>query len=189
MKNLKSYACLAALACAFSFVLTGCGSKASTSGNNVSSSTAETVRDAADRVGDAARDVAEGVGDAAKNVTTGVGDAVDDLLGDGGFDNYADAHDYFLDTMGAYHSDANFELRNEDRALADYQEGSKGYHFYLYDTSRNSSGEKFGEFYVDANSGVIYKRGTGNTLEEYPAGRSTTSSRGTGTNRNLSQNR
>ncbi len=189
MKHLKSYVCLAALAGVFGFALTGCGSRASTSGNNVSSSTAESVRHAADRVGDAAKDVAEGVGDAAKNVTTGVGEAVDDLLGDSGFDSYADAHDYFLDTMGAYHSDARFELRNEDQALADYQEGSKGYHFNLYDTSRNSAGEKFGEFYVDANSGVIYKKGTGNTVEEYPAGRSTTSSRRTGQSKRLSQNR
>ena len=71
--------------------------------------------------------------------------------------------------MSAYHSDAQFELRNEDKKLNDYQEGSKGYHFYLYDTSRNKEGEKFGEFFVDATSGRIYQKGNDSSISEYPA--------------------
>ena len=52
--------------------------------------------------------------------------------------------------------------------LNDYQEGSKGYRFNLYDTSKNDKGELFGEFYVDATSGAIYKKGNNNSIEEYP---------------------
>ncbi|MBR1866020.1 MAG: hypothetical protein IJ801_05890 [Lachnospiraceae bacterium] len=195
MKSFKNYLRLVTIASVFCMAMTGCGNAASTRGNNDNTTTSESVaenvgdaaKDVAEGVGDAAKNVTNGVGDAAKNVTNGVGDAVDDLLGNGGFNNYADAHDYFLDTMGAYHSDANFELRNEDKNLTDYQEGSKGYHFTLYDTSKNAEGDLFGEFYVDATSGVIYKKGNNNTFEEYPAN-TTTSNRKT-RNGTLSDNR
>lgn len=183
MKSFKNYLRLVTIASVFCMAMTGCGNAASTRGNNDKTTTSESV---AENVGSAAKDVAEGVGDAAKNVTNGVGDAVDDLLGNGGFKNYADAHDYFLDTMGSYHSDANFELRNEDKNLTDYQEGSKGYHFTLYDTSKNEAGDLFGEFYVDATSGIIYKKGNNNTFEEYPA--NTTTSNRKKRNGTLSEN-
>lgn len=155
MKNLKNYLCLAVITCVVCFTLTGCGNNdnGSTSGNNDNN---------------AAKDMADDAGDVVKDVADGVGDAVDDLVGNGGFDNYKDAHDYFLDTMGAYHSDAKFELRDEDQELNDYQEGSKGYHFSLYDTSKNDKGDLFGEFYVDATSGAIYKKGDNDKVTEYP---------------------
>ena len=155
MKKLVKYLRLVTVACVFCLAMTGCGNNdnASTSGNNDNN-----VVD----------DVADDVGDAADDVANGVGNAVDDLVGNGGFENYTDAHDYFLDTMGSYHSDAKFELRDEDQNLNDYQEGSKGYHFYLYDTSKNTEGDMFGEFFVDATSGMIYKKGENGTVSEYP---------------------
>lgn len=155
MKKLGNYLRLVTIACVFCFAMTGCGNKdnASTSGNNDNN---------------VADDVADDVGNAAEDVADGVGNAVDDLVGDGGFDNYNDAHDYFLDTMGSYHSDAKFEVRDEDKELNDYQEGSKGYRFHLYDTSKNQNGELFGEFYVDATSGTIYRKGDNDAIEEYP---------------------
>ena len=201
MKTVKKYLQLAIAFSVLCLVLAGCGSsQGSTSGNNdrntrdngVMDNADGTAKNVTDDVGDAAKNVADGVGDAAQNVADGIGNAVDDLVGNGGFDNYADAHDYFLDTMGAYHSDAKFELRDEDKTLNDYQEGSKGYHFNLYDTSKNSAGDLFGEFYVDATSGTIYKKGTNNTVEEYPAARNnSTNNSGRRNNRggNLSENR
>lgn len=155
MKNLKNYFCLAAIIFTVCFTLTGCGNNdnGSTSGNNDNN---------------AVNDIANDAGNAVEDVADGVGDAVNDLVGNGGFNNYNDAHDYFLDTMGAYHSDAKFELRDEDKELNDYQEGSKGYHFSLYDTSKNDKGDLFGEFYVDATSGAIYKKGDNDTVTEYP---------------------
>lgn len=152
MMTLKKLLCLSAVTCGLCLGLTGCGNsdKGSTSGNNDNN----VVEDVADNVGDAAKDVADGVGN-----------AVDDLVGANGFDNYDDAHKYFLETMGNYHTDAKFEIREEDRSLADYQEGSKGYRFKLYDTSTNQDGELFGEFYVDADTGVIYQADGDNFIE------------------------
>ena len=181
MKKFKNIFYLSLVCAFFAFTLTGCGTNtaSSTSGNNNTDK-----NDVSDNVNDAAKDVANGVGDAAddvvdgaKDIAEGIGDATDDLLGSGGFTNYNDAHDYFLDTMGAYHSDAKFELRNEDKKLNDYQEGSKGYHFYLYDTSKNSSGDRFGEFFVDATSGRIYQRSDSGVISEYPVTSTQVSSR------------
>lgn len=154
MKKFRHYMGLILLTGLFCFILTGCSNTApgSTSGNNDN------------KTGD---EMADDVGNAVDDVADGVGDAVDDLVGKGGFDNYSDAHDYFMDTMGSYHSDAKFELRDEDKNLNDYQEGSKGYRFNLYDTSNNTDGELFGEFYVDANSGAIYRKGDDGKVTEY----------------------
>lgn len=155
MKKLKRYLSMAAVTLLACFCLTACGDSAngSTSGNNGNN---------------AVDDLAHDAGNAVDDVADGVGNAVDDLVGDGGFSNYADAHDYFLDTMGSYHSDAKFEVRDEDKNLNDYQEGSKGYRFSLYDTSKNNEGDLFGEFYVDANSGMIYKKDENGNVTEYP---------------------
>ncbi len=156
MKRIRNYIYLALTMTAMAFALTACGNSTtngSTSGNNDNN----VVKDAADDVGTAVKDVADGVGD-----------AVEDLVGNGGFDNYNDAHDYFLDTMKSYHSDSKFELRDEDKTLNDYQEGSKGYHFHLYDTGKNKNGDYFGEFFVDANDGTIYKKGDNDTVTPYP---------------------
>lgn len=157
MRKFKNFLSLVTLSMAVCFSMTGCGNNTttgSTSGNNDNN---------------VIEDVANDAGNAVEDVADGVGNAVNDLVGNGGFNNYNDAHDYFLETMGAYHADANFEIRDEDRELNDYQEGSKGYHFKLYDTSKNDQGELFGEFYVDANSGMIYKKDENGNINEYPA--------------------
>lgn len=165
MMTLKKLLCLSLVACGLCFCLTGCGNNdnGSTSGNNDNN----VVGDTADNVGDAAGDLAEGAGNAVEDVADGVGNAVDDLVGTNGFDNYDDAQKYFLETMENYHSDAEFELRDEERDLEDYQEGSKGYHFKLYDTSKNQNGALFGEFYVDADTGVIYQELDDDRIVEY----------------------
>lgn len=146
--------------------MTGCGSS-TTSGSTSGNNDPDLGQNASTKEDSIAEDVVDNVGDAAEDVIDGVGNAVDDLVGDNGFDNYSDAHDYFLDTMGNYHSDAKFELRDEKKDLVDYQEGSKGYHFNLYDTS-DDSGKMFGEFYVDATSGLIYRVGDDGKIQEYP---------------------
>ena len=179
MKNVKTSLRLAVLFSVCCLSLCACG--ASRSGEKQNNPSADTQTDSiTGRTGNAVEDVADGVGDAAKDLVDGTGDAVDDLMGNGGFKNYSDAHDYFMDSMSAYHSDAKFELRNEEKELSDYQEGSKGYHFYLYDTSKKAEGELFGEFYVDATSGTIYRRKEDQSFEEYPAGRTGATGVGTG---------
>lgn len=176
------------LVCSLFIALTGCGASqtsGSTSGNNdpdLGDNTTENGTLSND-IGDAASDV----GNAVDDVADGVGNAVDDLVGRNGFNNYSDAHDYFLETMGNYHTDANFELRNENEDLFDYQEGSKGYRFHLYDTS-NDSNDMFGEFYVDANSGLIYRVEDNGTISEYPAKNNNTADNNNSTNNNSTNN-
>lgn len=166
MRNFKKNLRLTGIMCILCFIMTGCGNNdndTTTENNNTNSE--DSVMD---NIEDAVEDTADGVGNAVNDITNGVGNAVDDLVGNNGFDNYKDAHSYFLDTMNSYHTDANFELRDENENLIDYQEGSKGYHFKLYDTSKNKEGELFGEFYVDSTSGFIYKKSENNSFEKYP---------------------
>lgn len=160
MRKIRNYLSLVTLGMAVCLSMTGCGKNTttgSTSGNNDNN----VIEDVVDDTGDAVKDVADGVGN-----------AVDDLVGNGGFDNYRDAHDYFMDTMSSYHADANFEIRDEDQNLNDYQEGSKGYRFNLYDTSSDKNGSLFGEFYVDATSGMIYRKDANGKINEYPGAES-----------------
>lgn len=182
MKTLKKLLCVSVVTCSLCFCLTGCGNndKGSTSGNNDNNM----VNDAADNVGNAAGDLVEGAGNAVEDVVDGVGNAAEDLVGMNGFDNYNDAHKYFMDTMGNYHSDAKFEIRDEERDLEDYQEGSKGYRFKLYDTSKNEKGDFFGEFYVDADTGMIYHEIEDDKYVEYrgPATNNTTTDNGNNSN-------
>lgn len=181
MKKINHLLKLTTLGFAICLSFVGCGNgSGSTSGNNdnntTNTSTENMGNDVGNDVGNAASDVGNAVGDVANDagnavgdVAEGVGNAVDDLIGNGGFENYNDAHDYFFNTMQAYHSDAKFEIRDEDKELNDYQEGSKGYHFRLYDTSKKKDGELFGEFFVDADSGQIYKKSETGEITEYPA--------------------
>ena len=147
MMSLKKLLCLSLVSISCCALLAGCGNDktGSTSGNNDNN----VVSDATDDIGNAAEDLAEGAGNAIDEAADGIGNAVDDLVGTNGFDNYDDAYDYFLKTMESYHADAKFEIRDEDRELDDYHEGSKGYAFELYDTSKNEKGE----FELDADGG------------------------------------
>lgn len=163
MKKFKHSITLVALACMLSFTFVGCGNSDnnSTSGNNTSTENNEmgnAMDDAANDVGNMVEDTVDDVVDGAENV-------VDDLTGQNGFENYQDAHDYFLETMNSYHPESKFEIRNEDKELNDFQEGSRGYHFYLYDTSADENGKLFGEFFVDADSGMIYRKDNNNITE------------------------
>ncbi len=177
MMSLKKLLCLSLVSISCCALLAGCGNDktGSTSGNNDNN----VVSDATDDIGNAAEDLAEGAGNAIDEAADGIGNAVDDLVGTNGFDNYDDAYDYFLKTMESYHADAKFEIRDEDRELDDYHEGSKGYAFELYDTSKNEKGEFFGEFYVDADTGVIYQELEDDRIVEYHGSTDNTSANST----------
>ena len=145
MKNLKLFICMTCIAAMGCFLLTGCGTKNSTSGNNTQennsgSDNANGTGDG-DVIGGAVGDIADGIG----NMTSG-------------FTNYKDAHDYFMDQMGRENSNAQYELRNESEDLTTYDGSTQGYHFELYDTAKNSNGEKVGDFYLEPNSGKIYQK-------------------------------
>ena len=92
-------------------------------------------------------------------------DDVEDIAN--GFDNYDDAHDYLLNRLQNDDKDGKYEVRNETKDEQEYRDGASGYHFEIYDTS-DDSGKKYGDFYVDKDTGKIYKRNTKTEkLEEY----------------------
>ena len=146
-KTLKLTSLLFALILAVSVVFTGCGNgrkdsttKGTTENNNASATTEDNLVDDAE---DAVDDVADGV------------------------DNYDDAHDYLLNRLQNDDKDGKYEVRNETKDEQEYKDGASGYHFEIYDTS-DDSGKKYGDFYVDKDTGKIYKRNTKTEkLEEY----------------------
>ena len=147
-----------ALVLATSIIFTGCGNgrkdsttKGSTQQNDQTSATDDNLVDDAE--------------DAVDDVVDGVGDAVDDVAN--GFDNYDDAHDYLLNRLQSDDEDGKYEARNETKYEQEYKDGANGYHFEIYDAS-DDSGKKYGDFYVDKDTGKIYKRNTKTEkLEEY----------------------
>ncbi len=151
------------------FSLTACGN------NNNPESTGTTTEDAndnntdgndsntdndGDTLGDDIGDVIEDAGDAVDDVAKDVADGIS-----GGYETYDDAYNYFMgqipDTSGTY------EVRNSDKDLTEYTTGSTGYHFELHDSSK-SSDSKIGDFYVDSETGKVYKSNDdGDGVSEY----------------------
>lgn len=170
MKKLKLFACITCILAMGCFVLTACGNNKSTSGNNTQEQTGDdnagNGTDTGNGVGDAIDDAGNAIGDAVDDVADGVGDAVNDITS--GFTSYGDAHDYFMKRMGQDNPNAQYELRNESEDLTTYDGSTQGYHFELYDTATNSDGEKIGDFYLEPNSGKIYKKDSGSgKINEY----------------------
>lgn len=137
----------------------------------------DTVGDTADDVGDAAKDIADGAGDAAKDIVEGAGEAADDVadgvgdaidnLGGGSFDSYDDAKTYLLEKLKKDNSGANYEVRDEIKDLTAYNNndsGAEGYQFSVYETDGN---EKIGIYYVDKDTGKIYRYMGKNSIEAY----------------------
>lgn len=145
-----------------SVVFTGCRNKSSdnnttTEDTSENASTGTDGTSAADDAANAVDDVADGAADAVDDVTDGAANAVDDIAN--GFDDYGDAHDYLLSRLGKENKNAQYEVRNETKDVTEYRNGAKGYHFEIYDTS-DESGKKYGDFYVDKDTGKIYKKDT-----------------------------
>lgn len=145
-----------------SVVFTGCrnkndDNKATTEGTSENASASTDGDSVADDAADAVDDVADGAADAVDDVANGAADAVDDVAN--GFDNYDDAHDYLLNRLGKDNKNAKYEVRNETKDTKEYRDGAKGYHFEIYDTS-DDSGKKYGDFYVDKDTGKIYRKDT-----------------------------
>lgn len=144
MKLKKSFLVILATTL-LAFSLTGCGNNDDNNNNSSNASSEDNSNSGDDNSSD------DPVGDA----IDGAGDAIGDMLGSGGFDNYDDAHDYFLSTMTGYNGDADYELRNETEDTTEFQTGSTGYSFELHD--RNQDGDtRVGKFYVDETTGIIY---------------------------------
>lgn len=100
------------------------------------------------------------------DVADGVGDAIDNL-GGGSFDDYEDAKKYLLEKLQKDNAEAGYEVREENRDLIAYNHndsGAEGYQFSVYETDRN---EKIGRYYVDKDTGKIYRYMGKNSIEAY----------------------
>ncbi len=151
MKNIKKVFSLCLVLIMLSTCLAGCGTNnAGTTGDNALNELGTDTKNAVNDAGDVAKDVVDGVEDVAEgtgNLVTGKG-----------FNTYNDAHDYFLEQMGTGNNAAKYEVRNESQDLMEYQSGSKGYRFELYDTANDTNGTRVGEYYVDSATGLIYSK-------------------------------
>lgn len=128
--------------------------------------TGNAVNDAAEGAGNAIKDVGQGVGNAVDDVADGIGDAVNNL-GGGSFDSYEDAREYLLGKLNGDNKAAHYELRNEKKDLVSYNGNdadAQGYEFSVYETDGN---EKIGRYYVDKETGKIYRYMGKNSIEAY----------------------
>lgn len=158
MKQFKKLLTLMSTLALMTFVLAGCGGVNSTT-DAQNNTEANNTNNVADDLGNAAEDVGDAVGDVAQDAGNAVGDLID---GSNGFDNYEDAHDYFMQQMGMNDTNANYEVRNAKKDLVSYDNENQGYQFELYDTANNKEGERKGIYYVDAKTGKIYLKDEAN---------------------------
>lgn len=125
---------------------------------DVTDGAGDAVKDVADGAGDAVNDAAHGVGDAADNIANGAGDMIN-----GSVRTFDDAYNRFMgmlpDSSGCY------SITNNDKDLVEYADGKRGYHIELHD-SKNGD-KKVGDFYVDPDTGKIYKLGSDKKAVEY----------------------
>lgn len=135
------------------------------------------AEDAAEGAGNAIENVTEGAGEAAGDVVKGAGRAVDDVadgfgdavdnLGGGSFDTYEDARSYFMKKLTNDNAAAHYELKNEKKDLISYNSkdaDARGYEFTLYETDGN---ERIGRYYVDKDTGKIYRYMGKDSIEAY----------------------
>lgn len=113
--------------------------------------------------------IGEDVGRAVDDAANGVGNAVKDMA-DVNYGDYDSAHEYLMGQIGGTDHKTRYEVRNENRELTNYDKsdsGKKGYRYEIYDTTKGN-GKKFGVFYVDQETGKIYKEtGKDKKIVEY----------------------
>lgn len=119
-----------------------------------------------DSVGEGMKETENAAEDIVDDVADGVGDAIDNL-GGGSFDSYEEAKKYLLEKLQKDNAAAGYEVREENKDLTAYNHndsGAEGYQFSVYETDRN---EKIGIYYVDKETGKIYRYMGKNSIEAY----------------------
>lgn len=92
---------------------------------------------------------------------------VTDNLGAGTFDTYEDAKNYLMEKLEADNEDIAYEFREETEDLTSYDSsnpGAEGYQFHVYESE---GGEKTGDYYVDKDTGKVYRYTKDNKITEY----------------------
>ena len=94
-------------------------------------------------------------------------DGIMDNLGAGTFDTYEDAKNYLMDKLTADNEDIAYEFREETQDLTSYDSnnpGAEGYQFHVYESE---GGKKTGDYYVDKDTGKVYRYTKDNKITEY----------------------
>ena len=110
----------------------------------------------------------ENVGEA---IVNGAEDVVEDLTHID-FTDYTSSHDYLLDKIAGTEGNKNnrYVVKEESKEAVNYlpdDTSRKGYRYYVYDITSDSD-EKYGVFYVDHETGKIYRENkTTKKVEEY----------------------
>lgn len=134
---------------------TDTGENTDTDAENESNDAENGVEDVVDDAENIVDDIADGIGDAINN------------LGGGSFDRYDDAKEYLLTKLQKDNAAAHYELREETEDLTAYNSndsGAEGYKFSVYETDGN---EKIGIYYVDKDTGKIYRYMGKSSIEAY----------------------
>lgn len=94
-------------------------------------------------------------------------DGVMDNLGAGTFDTYEDAKNYLMDKLTTDNEDVAYEFREETQDLTSYDSnnpGAEGYQFHVYESKE---GKKTGDYYVDKDTGKVYRYTKDHKITEY----------------------
>lgn len=160
MKRQKGYAAILLMGMMV-MALAGCGMK--NSKNNAETTTGWSVENPDNTTQDKRTTESTGTED---NLGEDTGDAMDNL-GAGTFDTYDDAKNYLMDKLEADNEDIAYEFREETQDLTAYDSnnpGAEGYQFHVYESE---GGKKTGDYYVDKDTGKVYRYTEDNKITEY----------------------
>lgn len=90
-----------------------------------------------------------------------------DNLGAGTFDTYEDAKNYLMDKLTADNEDMSYEFREETQELTSYDSGNPGAEGYQFHVYESEGGKKTGDYYVDKDTGKVYRYTKDNKIMEY----------------------
>lgn len=164
MKKLKKWLICLSLTAAVAAMAAGCGNN---NGDNTTDESNVQDTDANNDNNNLVDDVEDGIENGINDVENGVEDLTDDLDGNA-YNDYDSAHDYLMNQLNNDNSGKKYEVRNRDESVTEYLDGKKGYHYEIYDVTDDANAKKEGDFYVDRDSGKIYKKNSDtNKIEEY----------------------
>lgn len=160
MKKQKTYVAML-LAALVILSLAGCGMK--NSKDNAEATTGWSVENPDNTTKD--KKTTEST-DAEDNIEEDA-DGIMDNLGAGTFDTYEDAKNYLMDKLTADNEDMSYEFREETQDLTSYDSGNPGAEGYQFHVYESEGGKKRGDYYVDKDTGKVYRYTKDNKIMEY----------------------
>lgn len=160
MKKQKTYVAML-LAALVILSLAGCGMK--NSKDNAETTTGWSVENPDNTTKD--KKTTEST-DAEDNIEEDA-DGIMDNLGAGTFDTYEDAKNYLMDKLTADNEDMSYEFWEETQDLTSYDSGNPGAEGYQFHVYESEGGKKTGDYYVDKDTGKVYRYTKDNKIMEY----------------------